>query len=60
MLDLIKFDKNFIEAFMMKGDIYADMKKYDSSIVYYKKSIDIDPYLAIKSLVCWFPQISSK
>ena len=40
----IKFDKNFIEAFMMKGDIYADMKKYDSSIVYYKKSIDIDPY----------------
>ena len=25
----IKLDKNFIEAYMMKGDIYTDSKKYD-------------------------------
>ncbi len=40
----IKADEKFIEAYMMKGDIYADQKKYEMAITNYKKAIEIDPY----------------
>ena len=42
--DAIKTDDKFIEAYMLKGDIYANEKKYDKSIENYKKAIQIDPY----------------
>jgi outer membrane protein OmpA-like peptidoglycan-associated protein len=39
----IKLDNKFIEAYMLKGDIYSDQKKYSKAIVSYKKAIEIDP-----------------
>jgi outer membrane protein OmpA-like peptidoglycan-associated protein/tetratricopeptide (TPR) repeat protein len=39
----IKFDENFIEAYMLKADIYADLKKYELAAANYKKAIDLDP-----------------
>ncbi len=41
--EAIKADDKFIEAYMLKGDILADMKKYESAIVCYQKAIEIDP-----------------
>jgi len=40
----IKYDDKFIEAYMLKGDIYTDMKKFELAIENYKKAISIDPY----------------
>jgi outer membrane protein OmpA-like peptidoglycan-associated protein/tetratricopeptide (TPR) repeat protein len=42
--DAIKADDKFIEAYMLKGDIYANEKKYNKSIENYKKAIQLDPY----------------
>ncbi|NTW32835.1 MAG: OmpA family protein [Bacteroidetes bacterium] len=39
----IKADEKFIEAYMLKGDIYTDLKKYELAITNYKKAIEIDP-----------------
>ncbi len=39
----ISVDKNFIEAYMLKADIYADMKDYNQSVENYKKAIEVDP-----------------
>ncbi|MGD0710867.1 MAG: OmpA family protein [Bacteroidales bacterium] len=42
--EAIKADDKFIEAYMLKGDIYANKKKYELSIENYKKAIQLDPY----------------
>jgi len=39
----IKLDEKFIEAYMLKADIYADLKKYELAISNYKIAIDLDP-----------------
>jgi outer membrane protein OmpA-like peptidoglycan-associated protein/tetratricopeptide (TPR) repeat protein len=40
----LKADDNFIEAYMLKGDIYGNKKKYNQSIANYKKAIQIDSF----------------
>ncbi|HNT70434.1 MAG TPA: hypothetical protein PKI83_02115, partial [Bacteroidales bacterium] len=37
-----EIDPQFIEAYLLVAQIYSDLEIYDSSIVYYKKAIDID------------------
>ncbi len=39
----IGIDPNFIEAYLMKGDIYADRSDHIKTIEQYKKAIEIDP-----------------
>jgi outer membrane protein OmpA-like peptidoglycan-associated protein len=38
----IELDPQFIEAYLITAQVYSDIEMYDSSIVYYKKAIDID------------------
>lgn len=38
----VEVDPQFIEAHLLVAQIYSDLELYDSSIVYYKKAIDID------------------
>ena len=45
----IKSDNKFIEAYMLKGDIYADKKIYVQAIEAYKKAIEIDPGFYLKN-----------
>ena len=42
LLKAIEYDKNFIEAHMLLGDVYTDAKFYDAAIKEYKKAIAID------------------
>ncbi len=39
----IKADENFIEAYAVTGDCYADMGDLENAIVAYQKVVDIDP-----------------
>jgi outer membrane protein OmpA-like peptidoglycan-associated protein len=39
---LIK-DEDFIEAHMMMGDVYADMKDFPNSVAHYKRAVEINP-----------------
>lgn len=41
--DAIKADSNFIEAYMLKANVFSDLRRYEDAIKYYKKAIDIDP-----------------
>lgn len=36
-------DPQFIEAFMLQGDVLAEMRKYEEAIIPYKKAIEINP-----------------
>ncbi len=38
----IELDPKFIEAYLITAQVYSDIEMYDSSIVYYKKAINID------------------
>lgn len=39
----LKADDKFIEAWILKADIYADQKKTDDAITCYKKAVSLDP-----------------
>ena len=39
----IKVDERFVEAHMMAGDVYADMKDWENSVLHYKRAIELDP-----------------
>lgn len=41
-LEAIAADADFIEAYMLMGDVYADKKEYESAVIYYRKAIAID------------------
>ncbi|MBU3713857.1 MAG: flagellar motor protein MotB [Ferruginibacter sp.] len=39
----IKIEPDYVEAFLSMGSIYAELKKYDSSVMYYEKAFTLDP-----------------
>jgi outer membrane protein OmpA-like peptidoglycan-associated protein len=39
----LKADPNFVEAYMLQGDLYADINQTDKAIESYKKAININP-----------------
>ncbi|NPD45206.1 MULTISPECIES: OmpA family protein [unclassified Lentimicrobium] len=39
----IKADPNFCEAYLMMGDIHADLREFERAIFYYQKSVEISP-----------------
>lgn len=41
--DAIKADPNFVEAWMLKGDLYADQDEKEKAVDCYKKAIEINP-----------------
>src|SRR5438128_1256276 len=41
--DALKNDPSFIEAYLLKGDLFDRQKKYDQSIDAYSSSIKINP-----------------
>lgn len=41
-LQAIMADDEFIEAYMLMGDVYYDKKEYESAVIYYRKAIDLD------------------
>ena len=43
LLDVIKQDPQFIEAWMLLGDVNYDLREYESSRDAYKKAIEINP-----------------
>lgn len=43
LTEALKEDDNFIEAHMMAGDVHADMKDYSSSVMHYKRAVEINP-----------------
>ncbi len=52
-------DENFIEAFLLLGELYKDLKEYDKSIKAYERVIDIDSLFFVPALfslaeVCFF------
>ncbi len=38
----ITIDPKFVEAYLSLGGIYADLKQYDSSIIYFEKALELD------------------
>jgi outer membrane protein OmpA-like peptidoglycan-associated protein len=46
----LKEEPNFIEAYLLQGDLYSDWKKYKQASEAYKKAIEIDP--------AFFPRIN--
>jgi len=38
----IKFDAKFVDAYLTRAGIYANMKKYDSSVIDFEKGITLD------------------
>ncbi len=43
ILSALKEEENFIEAYLLQGDLYSDWKKYAQASQAYKKAISIDP-----------------
>lgn len=39
----IKTDSSFIEAYLLLGDLYTDIKRTDDAIESYKKALDVNP-----------------
>ena len=42
----IKFDAKFVDAYLTRAGIYANMKKYDSSVIDFEKGITLDSIYA--------------
>lgn len=42
LANAVKIDDEFIEAYMLMGDVYSDMRKYELAVVNYKKAIELD------------------
>lgn len=41
--DALKEDDRFLEAHMMIGDVYADLKDWENSVIHYRRAVDLDP-----------------
>src|SRR5690242_10167762 len=39
----ISKDPTFVEAYTLQGNVYDDLKRFDLSVVSYKKAIDLKP-----------------
>ncbi|MFH0867021.1 MAG: OmpA family protein [Bacteroidota bacterium] len=42
LTDALKIDDEFIEAYMLTGDIYSDKREFESAALNYKKAVEID------------------
>jgi outer membrane protein OmpA-like peptidoglycan-associated protein len=42
LLEALKIDDEFIEAYMLMGDIYSDTKAYEKAVTNYRKAISLD------------------
>jgi outer membrane protein OmpA-like peptidoglycan-associated protein len=42
LISAIKIDKRFADAYLSVGGMYGQMKKYDSSVIYYESAKEID------------------
>jgi outer membrane protein OmpA-like peptidoglycan-associated protein len=43
LLDVIRLDPQFIEAYMLLGDVHFDLKEYEEARDAYMKAVEIDP-----------------
>jgi outer membrane protein OmpA-like peptidoglycan-associated protein len=41
--EAIKSDPKFIEAYMLKANVYEDMGQHENAVEYYKKAIEVNP-----------------
>lgn len=42
----IAIDPKFVEAYLSKAGIYAELKKYDSSVIYFERALQLDSVYA--------------
>jgi outer membrane protein OmpA-like peptidoglycan-associated protein len=43
LLEALRYDEEFIEAYMMLGDLYFESKRFEQSAEYYGKAIELKP-----------------